>query len=181
LNNDLLESFKSRLSNLDWKKSIVLLISIFLSVYSYFICNQGVLGIPFTIGTFVCLVLFYLEIKFWTILLSLLLLLKITYILPQFFITLEFGTSNFKINVLALILLIVHLNLNNSLTNKLLQKLRKSEKTKNDNFQSRVQRFEFKYRYKSIKQLNEIIEDKGVMTKEAVQAAVNLIDKFDMG
>jgi len=166
------------LNSLDWNRAIIVLISIGLSALTCIIDGNIVYRLPFVLGSILCLILFYYEKKIWIYVFSALLLLKVLYVLSPFYITFSFQLFIIKFNVLALILLVIHLNLNEILIKDLLGN---SDKTKKDNFQSRVQRFEFKYRYKSKKQLNEIIDNKDVMAKEAIQAASNLIDKFDMG
>jgi hypothetical protein len=55
----------------------------------------------------------------------------------------------------------------------------KSDKSKVYEFQSKVECFEFKYRHKSSKQLNEVIENEDIMKKEVIQAALNLLESFD--
>ncbi len=176
MKNEILDGFKSRIESLDWYRAIILIISINLSLFSSFIDGEFIYRLPFLIGSVLCLVLFYFGEKFWIYIFSVLLLLKVLYILPPFFVIFEFQLFIFSFNVLALVLNIVHLNLNEILIKDLLAR---SKKMKKDNSQSRVERFEFKYRYKSLKQLNEIIEDKDLMTKEEVQAATNLINKND--
>jgi len=186
LNNDLLESFKSRLSNLDWKKAIVLIVAIFMSIYSNYLNLFSYSFIIFLFGSGLSFVLFVLKNKFWKYIFTVLLVLNFFDIIEFNYYSTYIGINSLRINIIPFLFVFVHIFLNTESLDKYDDKnyfsfFYKSEKAVKDDYKSRVERFEFKYRYKSIKQLNEIIEDKGVMTKEAVQAAVNLIDKFDMG
>jgi len=176
LKKSALKVFKFRLNNLDWNRAIILLISIGLSVLSCIIDGDIIYRLPFVFSSMLCLILFYYGKKIWIYVFSAVLLLKVLYVLYPFYIIFSFQLFIINFNGLALILLVIHLNLNEILIKDLLGN---SDKARKDNFQSRVERFEFKYRYKSKKQLNEVVDNKDVMAKEAIQAASNLIDKFD--
>ena len=68
---------------------------------------------------------------------------------------------------------------NNKYFTSVFKDLIKSDKSKVYEFQSKVERSEFKYRHKSSKQLNEVIENEDIMKKEVIQAALNLLESFD--
>lgn len=175
MRNEVLDRVKA----LDWKRAIVLIIAIFISTYSSFVHGVSFLEIPFILGVIICFVLFYFNKNSWVLGTTFLLFLKVIYVLPQFFFIIEFYLLFVKINIFPLILLIIHLNLNEDYIKRILKKLKKSDESKINEYQSKVERFEFNYRYKSKKQLEEIIENKDVMTKEAIKAASNLLDKWD--
>ena len=174
MKSDLKETIESKVSTLDWKRTIILFISIGFSISSCILDGDVLYRLPFILVSIICLILFYIGNNKWVYIFTALLLLKVLYVLPEFHISFNFQFFIVNLNVLALILIIIHLNLNEILIK---DALGNSDKSKKDNFKSKVERFEFKYRYKSLKQLNDIIEDEAVMAKEAVEAATNLINK----
>lgn len=176
MKNELKENFEIKAPTLELNKGVILFISIGLSITSCILLGDVLYRLPFFIVSIICLVLFYLGKNVWVYIFSALLLLKVLYVLPLFYISFGFQFFIININILALILLVIHLNLNEALIKNFFGN---SDKIKKDNFKSKIDRFEFKYRYKSKKQLEEIIENKEVMAKEAIEAASNLLDKFD--
>lgn len=184
MKNKIIENIKTKLLILDWKKAIVLILSIFMSAYSNYVNWIFLEYLPFLIISVICLILFVFNKKNWVYIFSILLVLNVFDVLAFNFYSIYFGINSLSINVIAVSFLLIHISLNNIRKNKsevgtYFSTLHKSEKTKKYEYQVKVERFEFKYRDKSRNELQEIIENKDIMTKEAVQAALNQLDNFD--
>jgi len=162
---------------LKWKSASILLISIVFAFYSFVRFDFIIKELFFIIGSLNCLLLFIYKKSVWINIFSILIVLKIIYILPEFFVTLEFYIGNLKINLIPLIFLVIHFRINHVSFFKYIKKLHKSEDTIIKEYKSKVKRFELKYQYKTKDQLKDIVENKEVMVKEAVEAATNLLIK----
>jgi len=172
------EKIKSNWGSLVWEKAIVLIIAIILSELSINIQGELLVRLPFFVGSTICLNLFLLNKNSWINIFTILLILKTTFLLPNFFISFSLYFFYFTVNILPLVLLIVHLKLNKISILSIVQKIHKADKTKDNETQSMISRFEQKFKSKSKKELEDIIANSDVMTKEAIQAASNLLKRY---
>lgn len=174
----------NRVKALDWKRAIVLIVAICMSIYSNYLNLFSNSFSVFLFGSGISFVLFIFKIKYWKYLFSVLLVLNFFDIIEFNYYSTYVGISGLRINIIPFLFLFFHMFLNSESLDRSDNKnyfsiFHKSEKTKKNAYNSKVERFENKFKNKSKKQLEEIIENKDVMTKEAIKAASNLLDKFD--
>jgi len=166
-------------------RAYVLIIAIFMSIYSNYLNSFSISFIGFLIGSIISFILFILKKNIWVYIFSGFLVLNIFDIIEFHFYSSYIGINGPRINMIPTLFLFLHIGINSGNKNKSYEGnyfsiFYKSEKSKLNKFQSKVSRFEFKYRDKSKQELEDIIENNDVMTKGAVQAASNLLENFDL-